>query len=130
MTLRRIAVYLYLVNFALLATHEIDSAYWHEWDLFKIPGGIDLFLILNFLIIIVLLIGFEQVVEWKKHATAYSFLLAFGGIFAFCIHSYLILQGNPEFNTVISILILALLMFGSLAQIVVLFLMNGRKKLD
>lgn len=25
---------LYLLNFALLFTHKIDSAYWHEWDFF------------------------------------------------------------------------------------------------
>lgn len=35
---------LYLLNFALLFTHEIDSAYWKEWDLFGIPGGIKSFL--------------------------------------------------------------------------------------
>ena len=28
--------WLYLVNAVLLITHEIDSAYWKEWELFKL----------------------------------------------------------------------------------------------
>ena len=31
---------LYLVNASLLVTHEIDSAYWNEWELLHLPGGI------------------------------------------------------------------------------------------
>ena len=27
------------LNFALLVTHQIDSAYWKEWELFHLPGG-------------------------------------------------------------------------------------------
>jgi hypothetical protein len=27
--------WLYLVNSVLLINHEIDSAYWKEWDLFR-----------------------------------------------------------------------------------------------
>ena len=40
-------LWLYLLNAAVLITHEIDSAYWHEWDLFGIPGGIQFFLVLK-----------------------------------------------------------------------------------
>jgi hypothetical protein len=36
-------VNLYLLNAALLFTHEIDSAFWKEWDLIGIPGGIKFF---------------------------------------------------------------------------------------
>ena len=31
-------VWLYLTNAVLLINHEIDSAYWKEWELFKLPG--------------------------------------------------------------------------------------------
>ena len=34
------ATRLYLANTALLIAHEIDSAYWKEWELFHLPGGI------------------------------------------------------------------------------------------
>ena len=49
------ATNLYLLNFALLFSHEIDSAFWKEWDLFGIPGGIQVFLFLNFLLLLVAL---------------------------------------------------------------------------
>jgi len=44
----KILFWLYLVNAILLINHEIDSAFWKEWELFKLPGGIGGFLILHF----------------------------------------------------------------------------------
>jgi hypothetical protein len=115
----KIVAKLYLINLALLATHEIDSAFWHEWKLFGLPGGIDFFLILNLALLLLFLYGFEKVVEWKKGTTVFSYLLAASGIFAFGTHSYFILNGNPEFTSVISYGILVLIFVVSLAQVVV-----------
>jgi hypothetical protein len=126
MTLQRLAKHLYLFNLALLITHEIDSGYWHEWNLFNIPGGIDLFLILNFILVAVFLIGFAKVVEWGKYASLYSALLAFSGIFAFTIHTFFILIGHQEFNTVISLTILVLIFAVSISQIIILILINRK----
>jgi hypothetical protein len=127
MKYQTIAVKLYLINLSLLATHEIDSAFWHEWKLFHLPGGINLFLILNLIILTVFLIGFEKVVNWKKGSWTYSFLLSFSGIFAFSIHSYFILQGNHEFTTVISFTILLFTFIISLFQLVTLIAMHREK---
>ena len=109
---------LYIVNFALLITHEIDSAFWHEWKLFGIPGGIQVFLILNFILIAVFLIGMEKVVRGERGAKAFSYLLAACGIFAFTIHTVFIMLGNPEFRLPISIAILVLILIVSVLQIV------------
>jgi len=109
---------LYIVNFALLITHEIDSAFWHEWNLFGIPGGIQVFLILNFILIAVFLIGMEKVVRGERGAKAFSYLLAACGIFAFTIHTVFIMLGNPEFRLPISIAILVLILIVSVLQIV------------
>jgi hypothetical protein len=70
-------------NAVLLITHEIDSAYWHEWELFRLPGGIQLFLMLHILLIGVVLWGYRSVVLWTRGARRYSFLLASAGILAF-----------------------------------------------
>ncbi len=83
---------LYLLNFALLFTYEIDSAYWKEWELFGIPGGVQVFLVLNFL------------------------LLSASGLFAFSIHSYFILNGHGEFTLPASLVLLALILIVSLVQ--------------
>jgi len=44
----KVLFWLYLINAILLINHEIDSAFWKEWELFKLPGGIGGFLILHF----------------------------------------------------------------------------------
>ena len=46
--MEKILFWIYLANAVLLISHEIDSAYWKEWDLFKLPGGITGFLIIHF----------------------------------------------------------------------------------
>ncbi len=107
---------LYLLNFALLFTHEIDSAFWKEWELFGIPGGIQLFLVLNFLLLLVALVGFRQVLLGEKYRNAFSLILAVSGVFAFSIHSYFILKGRPEFMQPVSLLLLFLILLVSLAQ--------------
>jgi len=62
---RTAAAWLYLVNTVLLTVHEIDSAYWHEWRLLRLPG---------------------RVVEWRPGARAISCALAvLGGILAVSI---------------------------------------------
>ncbi|MBL1213351.1 MAG: hypothetical protein D8M61_08385 [Ignavibacteriae bacterium] len=112
---------LYLINFALLITHEIDSAYWHEWKLFGIPGGIQVFLLLNLIFILFFLIGAEAVANSKRSAIAFTCLLAFAGVAAFFIHTYFILQGNNEFLLPVSIMILILLLITSSIQLYIVF---------
>ncbi len=109
-------LHLYLINFALLFTHEIDSAYWKEWDLFGIPGGIQVFLILNFLLLLLALLGFRELVRGARSGPIFSFLVAAAGVFAFCIHTYFILTGHPEFTLPASLILLALILVVSLAQ--------------
>jgi ABC-type transport system involved in cytochrome c biogenesis permease subunit len=124
---QRITVKLYIINLALLATHEIDSAFWHEWHLFNLPGGIDLFLVLNLILLLLFMFGFEKVVKWEKGAPLFSYILAFSGIFAFVIHSYFILNGNPEFTSVVSFAILLLTFITSIVQLVFLILIKRQE---
>ena len=49
--------WLYLINSVFLINHELDSAYWKEWDLFKLPGGITGFLIVHFPLLFIVLYG-------------------------------------------------------------------------
>jgi hypothetical protein len=94
---------LYLINFALLFTHEIDSAFWKEWELFHLPGGIQGFLIANFILLIIALYGFMKLVSGEKTGRIFALLLSGGGVFAFIIHSYFILTGHGEFTLPVSL---------------------------
>lgn len=93
-----LAVSLYLLNGAILFTHEIDSAYWKEWDLFGMGGGIQLFLAVNFVMALVVLIGLQQLVAEQRAGHLFALVLAASGIFAFTVHTWFLLQGRPEFD--------------------------------
>jgi len=109
-------VNLYLLNFALLFTHEIDSAFWKEWELFGIPGGVQVFLVLNLLLLLIALFGFKELLEGSKIGRMFPILLSIIGIFAFFIHSYFIIMGHSEFTLPMSLVILISILIVSVAQ--------------
>ena len=100
--------WLYLVNSVLLINHEIDSAYWKEWDLFWLPGGITGFLIIHFPLLFFILYGLVQVSQRSFTGLIFSLIVCVGGIFAFGIHLFFIKKGREAFNTAISLFILYL----------------------
>ena len=106
MTRPSLAVSLYLLNGALLLTHEIDSAYWKEWDLFGVGGGLQAFLVINFVMALAVLVGLEQLVAGTRAGHVFSLVLAGSGIFAFLVHGYFLLRGHPEFNVPASKIVL------------------------
>jgi hypothetical protein len=108
--------WIYLVNSVLLINHEIDSAYWQEWELFHLPGGITGFLLVHFPVLFVILCGLVLVSRQTIAGLILSLLLSFGGVFAFAIHAYFIRRGRDEFKTTISQLILAATLVASLVQ--------------
>jgi hypothetical protein len=69
---------------------------------------------------VVVLIGLKQVISWQRGAKVFSYLLAGAGLFAFSIHGYFLLQGGTEFRLAVSLGLLVLTFFLSLAQVVVL----------
>jgi len=117
--------WLYLANAILLINHEIDSAYWKEWELFRLPGGITGFLLLHFPLLFVVLYGLALVARRATGALFFSLVLCFGGIFAFAIHTYFLKKGREGFEKPISRWILALTLLTSLGQLTVTVLLMG-----
>ena len=113
-----VVFWLYSVNATLLIVHEIDSAYRQEWKLFRLPGGISLFLILHLPLVLLILYGLAQVQQESLAGQVLSLVLSLAGIFAFSIHTYFNYKGHPEFKTPISILILMATLGVSVAQLV------------
>ena len=110
--------WIYLINSVLLINHEIDSAYWKEWDLFKLPGGITGFLILHIPLIFLVIYGLVLVYQQSFSGLIFSLLLSIGGIFAFTIHTVFIKKGRNEFKTAISIFLIISTLIASLIQAV------------
>ena len=110
-------LWMYLSNSVLLINHEIDSAYWKEWELFKLPGGITGFLLIHFPLLLFVLYGLVLVSRQTFSGMIFSLILCFGGIFAFSIHTYFLKNGRKEFDTLISKLILVATLIVSIVQL-------------
>lgn len=108
---------LYLANATVLISHEIDSAYWHEWELFHLPGGIQLFLALHLILLPLVLYGYREVCCRGRYARAASLLLAGVGVFAALLHGGFMLYGDRAFSLPFSQLLLALTLLLSSAQL-------------
>ena len=108
--------WIYLVNSVLLINHEIDSAYWKEWELFKLPGGIAGFLLIHIPLVFLILYGLILVFQNSFAGLIFSLVLSFAGIFAFAIHTFFIKKGRSEFKVPISLFILIATLVVSLTQ--------------
>ena len=108
--------WIYLINSVLLINHEIDSAYWKEWKLFSLPGGITGFLIVHFPLLFLVLYGLVLVYQGTFTGLILSLILSLGGLFAFFIHTYFLRQGRHEFIAPISRFILIATLVVSLVQ--------------
>ena len=117
--------WIYLVNAVVLINHEIDSAYWKEWELFRLPGGVTGFLILHFPILVFVLYGLVLIRERAPAGLICSLVLSGGGIFAYSIHTLFIRKGRNEFTSPISRFILRATLVLSLIQIPVTFFGAG-----
>jgi hypothetical protein len=113
---QQVLFWFYLVNLTLLIIHEMDSAYWREWDLFRLPGGLPGFLWIHLPLFVAGLWGLVLVDRGAAAGLVLSLIVAAGGIFAFAIHHWFLAKGRPEFDTVTSRLILWLLLLGGLLQ--------------
>jgi hypothetical protein len=111
-------LWLYVINSVLLIDHEIDSAYWREWELFRLPGGITGFLILHIPLLFVILWGLVLIAERSYWGSIFSLLLCAGGLFAFVAHTYFLRKGRPEFNNWASKCILVAILVVSMIQAV------------
>jgi hypothetical protein len=102
---------------SLLILHQIDAAYWKEWEMFYLPGGIQGFLFFNLLILPILLIGYKSIIVSDKYSVRYSMLCAGLGCLTFIIHAGFMFASSPEFHLPASLLIIFLCLISSLFQI-------------
>ncbi len=123
-----ILFWLYLINSALLITHEIDSAYWKEWNLFRAMvrptahpltdrAGLTGFLLIHLPVLFLVLYGLVEIFRGTTTGLVFSLVLAGLGIFAFAIHRYLIRKGNKEFTWPVSRFLLRATLAVSIVQL-------------
>ncbi|SFU30321.1 DUF6713 family protein [Pseudoduganella namucuonensis] len=111
---------LFLANATVLITHQIDAAYWREWELFLIPGGNQVNLLLNLPIIALVLYAHSRVVADPPGGLAYHRLLAALGFLTVGIHAFFFAHGTDAFRQPMSIALMATTGALSLWQLVAL----------
>ncbi len=109
---------LYALNAAILVAHEIDSAYWREWEMFGLGGGIGGFVLSHVPLVLVVLWGFERLLASARAGLWTSLLLSLAGLGGAAIHSAFLLAGHPEFRHPVSLGVLAATAVVSLPQLV------------
>lgn len=108
---------LYIAIYVLLATHEIDSAYWHEWQLFHMGGGIQFFLLFNVVLLWVFLYGFRELVAGRPAGWGFALAAGVTGVVTFLIHSFFLWRGEPQFRLPASLAVLVAILLCSLVQL-------------
>ncbi len=107
---------LYVANASLLIVHEIDSAYWREWEMLGLPGGEPGFLVAHVVLAAFVVWGYGRLAEGARAGLVLSFALATAGLAAAAIHAAFLLAGRPEFRTAASVGVLAAAFAVSAAQ--------------
>lgn len=92
----------YLLTMSVLVLHQIDAAYWHEWEMFLLPGGIQGFLVFNVVVIPLVFWGYSNVVLMNDKAGFSSYLCAGLGIITGLIHVGFFLAGFDQFKLPLS----------------------------
>lgn len=95
---------LFVANAVVLITHQIDAAFWHEWEMFRLPGGNQLNLILNLPILALVLLAHREVVRGSTRARGAHRVLAFLGFLTVAVHStFHFVLGAEQFVQPVSI---------------------------
>jgi hypothetical protein len=109
---------LYALNAALLIAHEIDSAYWREWEMFGLSGDVGEFVLLHVPLVLLILWGFERLLAGARAGLWMSVVLGLAGLSALVIHGAFLWRGHVEFRTPASVGILLAAAVVSTAQLI------------
>lgn len=120
MTALRLLESLFFANAIILLGHQIDAAYWHEWTMFGLPGGIQFFVFLNLPIVALVLYGQRSLALGRPVGRALSWALAAAGLFAVAFHGFHLLRGDAAFRLPLSLALLGATAILSVAQVVAL----------
>jgi hypothetical protein len=98
----------YFWTMLLLILHQVDAAYWREWEMFHVPGGIQGFLVFNLAAIALLLAGYRHVLLATPQADLSAGVCAALGVGTCLIHAGFALAGLEQFHLPLSVAIIVL----------------------
>ena len=111
---------LLILQMALIIGHQIDAAYWHEWDMFFMPGGIQLFNVINVVLFLILLVSLQWAFSGHPRGRLGAWIVTLGGGLIFPIHAGFALVGYEQFALPVSIALIVASLFSTLLLVMVL----------
>jgi hypothetical protein len=94
------------LNLSLVMAHQADAAYWKEWEMFGLPGGIQLFTLFNLAAFLLLLWLYSAVISRQPTGLRGSFLIAGLSGVVLPIHAAFAFAGFTEFHLPVSIAVI------------------------
>ncbi|MBN2294546.1 MAG: hypothetical protein JXM70_19105 [Pirellulales bacterium] len=113
----RIPIIAYVLNATLILCHEIDSGYWKEWELFQLPGGIELFVSLHVFMIGFILLGLVLLAQNAVTGRWFALVIGLGGSGGAILHLYFLACGDQRFATTFSIGLIVAFLVSSVTQV-------------
>ena len=105
-----------LLNLALAIGHQVDAAYWREWEMFGLPGGIQLFAAINVLLFAGLLACLPPILARTPAGFYCSLGIAACSGVILPIHAGFALAGFDQFHLPVSIVLIVATFLVSAAQ--------------
>ncbi len=93
-------------NITMMIAHQIDAAYWHEWEMFGLPGGIQLYNTMNIAIFIAIIAAAVPLFKRSHRGYACSLAIAAAAALILPIHAGFALEGYTQFHLPVSIAII------------------------
>jgi hypothetical protein len=120
-------VVLYIANTVILLLHEIDSAYWKEWEIFSPKGKPAGFILLHIPMIALMLWGLLELHDRSVAGYVLALIAAVGGFLPVLVHK-LFFKTPDKFNTEVSSLIIySSIVSGALLLAATILSMTGNK---
>lgn len=94
------------LNLSLVMAHQADAAYWREWEMFGLPGGIQVFTLFNLIAFMLLLWLFAALVSRQRTGLRASFLIAALSGIVLPIHAAFAFAGFTQFHLPVSIAVI------------------------
>ena len=110
-----------VLNLALVLTHQVDVAFWREWEMFGLPGGIQLFNALNVVIFVVVLFCFVAVIQRRPSGFRCSLIIALLCASVLPIHAAFALSGFTQFHLPFSVFLIGATFAVSAVQVALTF---------
>lgn len=109
------------LNLALVMAHQADAAYWKEWEMFGLPGGIQLFDLFNLAAFLVLLHCYASVVARSPGGFRASLVIAVLSGSVLPIHAGFAVAGFTQFHLTVSVVLIVGTFVVSAWQVVLTF---------